>query len=61
MAEDLDIKKSWFHGNHYDIPRKRIEEIKSKCSVVISSKIIVGIINGKVTEIFPYMLCESKN
>ncbi len=34
MAVDLNIKRCWFHKNHYDIPKKRIEEIKAKCIVV---------------------------
>ena len=56
MAEELDIKKCWFHKNHYDIPKKRIEEIQSKC-IVISPREIYKIINnmksnskGKYTE-----------
>lgn len=40
MAEELGIKKCWFHKDHYDIPKKRIEEIKSKCRVVSSRTII---------------------
>ena len=43
MAEELDIKKCWFHKDHYDIPKKRIEEIKSKC-ILVSSKEIKKII-----------------
>ena len=43
MAEDLDIKRHWFHKNHYDIPKRRIEEITEQCSIV-SSKDIVRII-----------------
>jgi hypothetical protein len=46
MAVDLNIKKVWFHKNHYDIPKRRIEEIMEKCEIV-SSKEIVNIINGK--------------
>ncbi len=46
MAEELDIKRCWFHKDHYDIPKKRIEEIKSKCTVV-TSKEIVMIINSE--------------
>jgi hypothetical protein len=30
MAEDLKIKKCWFHNTHYDIPKKRIQEIQKK-------------------------------
>lgn len=44
MAEDLGIKKCWFHKNHYDIPKRRINEIQSLCQIV-SSKDIVNIIN----------------
>ena len=43
MANDLGIKKCWFHKNHYDIPKRRIEEINAKC-VLTSSKNIVRII-----------------
>tara|TARA_B100000900_G_C20600284_1_gene725231 strand:+ start:5489 stop:5734 length:246 start_codon:yes stop_codon:yes gene_type:complete len=38
MAEDLNIKRCWFHGSarlpHYDIPKRRIEEIQSKCEIL---------------------------
>lgn len=34
MAKDLGIDKCWFHKDHYDIPKKRIEEIQAKCRVV---------------------------
>lgn len=32
MAEDLNIKRCWFHKNHYDIPKRRIDEIASKAT-----------------------------
>lgn len=44
MAEDLGIKRCWFHKDHYDIPKRRISEIKAKCEIV-SSKDIVKIKN----------------
>ena len=44
MAEDLKIKRCWFHGDHYDIPLRRLTEIEDKCERV-SSKEIVRIIN----------------
>ena len=47
MAEELNIKKCWFHKDHYDIPKKRIDEITNKCKV-ISSKEIVNIIKTAV-------------
>lgn len=43
MAVILGIKRCWFHKNpycHYDIPKRRIDEIKSKCVVVSSSEIL---------------------
>lgn len=43
MADDLGIKRCWFHKSHYDLPKTRIEEITKKCEVV-SSKDIVRII-----------------
>jgi hypothetical protein len=50
MALDLNIKKCWFHpsksGFHYDIPKKRIDEITAKC-IVVSTKDILKIIQGK--------------
>lgn len=43
MAKDLNIKRCWFHYDHYDIPKRRISEIMNKCKIV-SSKEIVNII-----------------
>lgn len=43
MAKDLGIKRCWFHKNHYDIPKSRIEEITNKC-VLVDSKEILNII-----------------
>lgn len=45
MAEDLDIKRCWFDKDHYDIPKRRIEEIHSKCFVV-SPRVILEIIKN---------------
>lgn len=49
MADELGIKRCWYHSSskhkHYDIPKKRIEEITARC-VVISSKEIVDICKG---------------
>ena len=49
MADDLGIGRHWFHKNHYDIPKRRIEEIMNKCEVV-SPKEIVRIINDEHKE-----------
>ena len=40
MAEDLNIKKCWFHKNHYDIPKRRIKEIQEKCSIITTREIV---------------------
>lgn len=53
MAATLNIKRCWFHSSasyaHYDIPKKRIAEIQSKCQVV-SSRIILQIVKGEFKE-----------
>ena len=50
MAKEFGIKKCWFHSSskykHYDIPKRRIDEIKSKCEVV-NSRTILLIMKGK--------------
>lgn len=45
MADDLGIKKCWFHTDHYDIPKSRVNEITNLCEIV-SSKEIVRIIRN---------------
>jgi hypothetical protein len=43
MAADLGIKRCWFHPGvkaHYDIPQRRIAEIKAKCQVVSQRQIL---------------------
>lgn len=40
MADDLRIKRCWFHKDHYDIPKKRINEIKEKVNVVTTYTIL---------------------
>ena len=46
MAASLNIKKCWFHKDHYDIPKTRIDEIMSKC-IVVSPRDVLAIIKGK--------------
>lgn len=56
MAIDLGIKKCWFHSGtapHYDIPKKRVEEIESK-SILISSIELLEIIRG--TRVVPFKI-----
>lgn len=52
MALDLNINKCWFHSSkskyHYDIPKRRLKEIMSKC-VIVSSKDIFKIIKNEKT------------
>ena len=54
MANELEIVRGWFHSgknkDHYDIPKNRIEEIQSKCTIV-SPKTILKIIKGEITEL----------
>lgn len=45
MAETLSIKRCWFHKDHYDIPKRRMNEIESMC-ILVSSKEIIKIIRG---------------
>jgi hypothetical protein len=48
MAQELGIHRGWFHGGkhpHYDIPKRRISEIKAKCRVVESREIVAIILN----------------
>ena len=43
MANELGIKRCWFHNGkfpHYDIPKRRIKEIESKCEMVSSIEIV---------------------
>lgn len=40
MAEELGINRCWFHKNHYDIPKKRIDEITKKCVRVNPDNIV---------------------
>ena len=40
MAEDLNIKRCWFHKDHYDIPKRRIKEITEKCILVNKREIV---------------------
>jgi hypothetical protein len=47
MAAELGIKRCWFHRNHYDIPKRRVEEIMGKVNVVSSKEIFLIIEEGK--------------
>jgi hypothetical protein len=46
MARELNIKDCWFHKDHYDIPKRRVEEIMKSANVV-SPRVILLIIKTK--------------
>lgn len=49
MAEALGVKRCWYHPSpypHYDIPKKRVEEITARC-IVVRAQEIVRIVRGK--------------
>jgi len=49
MADSLGIGRHWYHPTpypHYDIPKRRIEEIEAVCRIV-SPKDIVRICRGE--------------
>lgn len=46
MAKELGLKRCWFHKDHYDIPKRRQQEIEAQC-VLVSSKDIVYLIGRK--------------
>lgn len=54
MAEDLGIKRCWFHNTaglaHYDIPKKRIAEITARCEIVSTRKIVEIIKNSDTSQ-----------
>ena len=49
MAAELGIKQCWFHAAskfpHYDIPKRRVQEISARCTVV-TSRVILEIARG---------------
>ncbi len=43
MAALLGIKRCWFHGDHYDIPKRRMKEIEARCEKVRPREILAVI------------------
>lgn len=39
MAQDLGVKRCWFHKDHYDMPLTRIGELTARCELVSSKEI----------------------
>jgi len=50
MAAELGIKRCWFHNDHYDIPKRRIQEIEDQCTFVSSKEIVRIIGSSEVSE-----------
>lgn len=51
MAKELDIKRCWFHKNHYDIPKLREDEIKKRCTIVSPKNIVEIILHPEYADI----------
>jgi hypothetical protein len=39
MADKLNIKRCWFHRDHYDIPKRRKGEIERLCRIISAREI----------------------
>ena len=50
MAEDLGIKRCWFHKDHYDIPKRRIKDVTDLCIKVTTREILEIIKTGRLGE-----------
>lgn len=50
MAEELGIKRCWFHRDHYDVPKRRVKEIEGRCEIVSTRKIFKIINNLDLQE-----------
>jgi hypothetical protein len=49
MATELNIHRCWYHKGkfpHYDIPKKRIQEITEKCDLINSRELLMIIKNN---------------
>jgi len=60
MAEELDICRCWFHESHYDIPKRRIDEVTSKCRIVSSKEIVMIIRSGGTEGMEKCLGCDGK-
>lgn len=59
MAKEFNIKKCWFHKNHYDIPKTRVKEITDKCELVDSREIVDIIKYDSIPEVPTTGACHS--
>lgn len=48
MADELHIARCWFHKDHYDIPKSRVEDIRQRC-FTFNTRDIVKIKRGVFT------------
>lgn len=46
-AEQLGIKRCWFHKDHYDIPKRMIARMSETVAEKVSSREIMKIVRGK--------------
>ena len=49
MAQDLGIKRCWFHGDHYDVPKRRVEKVAARC-LTVRPRDILRVIRGSLSE-----------
>lgn len=50
MAKTLGINRRWYHKGkfpHYDIPKRRFDEIRDKC-LLVRPRLILDIVKGKI-------------
>jgi hypothetical protein len=62
MAKELGISRAWFHSGdkpHYDIPKKRIDEITKKCELVSSKEILKIIKDNYIVKGFDDFVSEA--
>ena len=48
MADELGIKRCWFHKDHYDVPKKLVVHVRDR-SIFVSPRKILEIIKGRGT------------
>ncbi len=49
-AAFLGIKRQWFHGSHYDIPKRDIPTIYKRVDKCVTQRQILSITKGQITE-----------
>lgn len=63
-ARALDIKPCWFHRSskheHYDLPKRRIEEITAKC-LLVAPRELLSVIKNTVSEELMQKILKERN